>query len=44
MFVALVTLAVIARGTFRPAMPDEWHKLQKGMSRQEAAAFLHDKI
>jgi len=44
LFVALVMLAVTARLTFRPAMPTEWHKLQKGMSRQEAAVLLHDKV
>jgi hypothetical protein len=43
-FVAAVALAVFARGSFRPAMPVEWHKLQKGMSRQEAVSILHGEV
>ena len=43
-FVAAVMLAVLARGIFRPAMPDEWHKLQKGMARQEAVTILHGEV
>jgi hypothetical protein len=43
-FVTAITLAVFARGIFRPAMPDEWHKLQKGMARQDAVAILHGEV
>jgi len=42
--VIALTLAIFARWSFRPAMPDEWHKLQKHMSRQETVAMLHDKL
>ena len=43
-FAIVVALAVFGREVLRPAMPDEWHRLQKNMSRQEFVATLHDEV
>ena len=42
--VVLVTLVAVVGGVLRPGMPNEWRKLRKGMSRQDAAALFQDKL